>query len=138
MLGLVTGICVPAWSSAVLAVKRRPQATPQTQQATGENICKSLTPYTQEPIRRFLIPGSLFCRLSPNNGCVDLCRKGAMWTFSQLISEFILFSAGIFYSQQGSSLQSNAMHTPLKNDPFKPALWCSKFESALNNNKDQH
>lgn len=61
-----------------------------------------------------------------------------MRIFSQLISEIICSAAGILYSQQGSSLQSNAMHTPLKNDAFKPALWCSKFENALNNNKDQH
>lgn len=111
---------------------------PQPQQAAGENLCKPLTPHSQEPTRGFLIPQSLFCPLSPHNGCEGLCRKGAMWTFSQLISELILSSAGIFYRQQGSSLQSNAMHTPLKNDAFKPALWCSKFESALNNNKDQH
>lgn len=71
-------------------------------------------------------------------GCVYLYSKGTTCTFIQLISELILSAAGILSIQQGSSLQSDAMHTPLKNDAFKPALWCSKFESALNNNKDQH
>lgn len=71
-------------------------------------------------------------------GGVDLCRKGSMQTLSQLILELILSFAGILYHQQGSLLQSSARHTPLKNDAFKLALWCSKLESALNNNKDQH
>lgn len=92
----------------------------------------------ESPPVAFLSQGCYCAHYHQIMGCVGLCRKGAVRIFSQLISEIICSAAGILYSQQGSSLQSNAMHTPLKNDAFKPALWCSKFENALNNNKDQH
>lgn len=112
-----------------------PQSRNRLQEETSANH-QLLT--HRSPPGAFLPQGHYYTHYHQAMGCVGLCRKGAMQTFRQLISELILSAAGILYSQQGSSLQSNAMHTPLKNDAFKPALWCSKFESALNNNKDQH
>lgn len=128
MLGVMTGICAPAQSSAM----------PHAAHSRKKKFLQSTISSDTKPNLGLSLPRSLFCLLPPNNGGVDLRRKEAMQTFTQLILQLILSFASILYHQQGSLLQSSAVHTPLKNDAFKFALWCSKLESALNNNKDQH
>ena len=58
--------------------------------------------------------------------------------FHLQISELILCAASIPYIPGSCALKSRAMNTPMKNDAFEPAPQCSKFESTLNNNQDQH
>lgn len=65
-----------------------------------------------------------------------LQQKGSMH-FHLQISELILCAASVSISQ-GVVHENPAMNTPMKNDAFEPALQCSKFESTLNNNQDQH
>lgn len=132
-------LCLCTKVGTAHGAEERPCAAPEPQQAqkdTSANHCLLLI--HRGPPGAFLYQGHCCAHYHQIMGCLSLYRKGAMWTFSQLISELIPSAASILYSQQGSSLLSNAMHTPLKNDAFKPALWCSKFESALNNHKDQH
>lgn len=64
--------------------------------------------------------------------------KRALHPFILQISEVILCAASILCSPRSCALKSRAMNTPMKNDAFEPAPRCSKFESTLNNNKDQH
>lgn len=135
MLGLKRGICAPSQSSAEPTGDMQHQKRNRLQEEASAN---HLLRTHRSPPGAFLSQDHYCAHYHQIMGRMGLYRKAAKQTFSQLISELILSSASILYSQQCSLLQSNAMHTPLKNDAFKPALWCSKFESALNNNKDQH
>lgn len=62
----------------------------------------------------------------------------ALCTFILQTSELILCAASTLHLPWSSELKSRAMNAPMKNDAFEPAPWCSKFESTLHNNKDQH
>ena len=64
-------------------------------------------------------------------------QKGSMH-FHLQISELILCAASVPYIPGSCALKSRAMNTPMKNDASEPAPQCSEFESALNNNQDQH
>lgn len=80
--------------------------------------------------------------MMPHYGKIPECSppssKSATCPFILKISELILCAASILHIPGSCALKPRAVNTPMKNDAFEPAPWCSKFESTLNNNKDQH
>lgn len=64
--------------------------------------------------------------------------KRATGTFILQISKLILHAAHVLNIPRRCALKSRATNTPMKNEAFKAASWCSKFESTLNNKENQH
>lgn len=64
--------------------------------------------------------------------------KRATGTFILPISKLILHAAHVLNIPRRCALKSRATNTPMKNEAFKAASWCSKFESTLNNKENQH
>jgi len=75
---------------------RQPQSHNKLQEETSAN--HRLLLLHGSPLGAFLSQGHYCAHYHQIMGCVGLHRKGAMQTFSQLISELILSAAGILYS----------------------------------------